>query len=76
MRIILKALKRDNNMIQFVKDRPGHDLRYSLDSWRIYKQINWRPRLKFKEGIRLTVDWYLKNNSWLFSKYTSLKRFF
>ncbi len=76
VRIILKALKRDNNMIQFVKDRPGHDLRYSLDSRRIYKQINWRPRLKFKEGIRLTVNWYLKNNSWLFSKYASLKRFY
>lgn len=56
------------NMIQFVKDRPGHDIRYSLNSAKIHKQTGWRPKTKFKDGLENTVNWCLKHKDWLFSK--------
>ena len=50
-----------NVKINFVKDRPGHDLRYALDSKKIKKDLKWKPKTKFKEGISKTCDWYLNN---------------
>ena len=50
--------------IQFVKDRPGHDIRYALDSKKIKKKLNWYPKTKFKEGIKLTFDWYNNNKNY------------
>ena len=50
--------------IQFVKDRPGHDVRYALDSKKIKKKLNWYPKTKFKEGIKLTFDWYNNNKNY------------
>ena len=52
-------------LITFVKDRAGHDLRYAIDSSRIEKELNWKPSLQFKEGLALTVDWYLENQEWM-----------
>ena len=52
-------------LIKFVKDRPGHDLRYAIDASKINKELNWQPSVDFKEGLNLTVDWYLQNKSWL-----------
>lgn len=52
-------------LITFVKDRAGHDLRYAIDSSKIEKELNWSPSLQFEEGLEKTVDWYLENASWL-----------
>ena len=49
------------NLIQFVKDRPGHDFRYSINLKKITKQLKWKPYYNFDKGLRITIDWYLKN---------------
>ena len=53
------------DLIQFVKDRPGHDRRYAIDSSKIIKELNWHPKTDFTEGIQKTVRWYLMNKEWL-----------
>lgn len=53
------------SLIRFVKDRPGHDLRYAIDASKINKDFGWRPSVNFKEGLNLTIDWYQNNNDWL-----------
>ena len=57
-----KAPHRD--LISFVKDRPGHDFRYAIDYAKIERELGWRPKRRFEEGIRETVDWYLENEDW------------
>lgn len=52
-------------LITFVTDRPGHDLRYAIDSTRISNELGWKPSLQFEEGLEKTVDWYLSNTDWL-----------
>jgi dTDP-glucose 4,6-dehydratase len=52
-------------LITFVKDRAGHDLRYAIDSSKIQRELGWKPKHKFEEGIELTIDWYLNNSEWL-----------
>ncbi|BBL47997.1 dTDP-glucose 4,6-dehydratase [Metallosphaera sedula] len=59
---ILEILGKPN-LIKFVEDRPGHDFRYSVDSTKL-RELGWRPRTSFREGISLTVDWYVKNRWW------------
>lgn len=51
-------------LITYVSDRPGHDLRYAIDATKIDQQLNWRPTETFETGIRKTVEWYLRNKSW------------
>jgi dTDP-glucose 4,6-dehydratase len=53
------------NLITFVSDRPGHDMRYAIDSSFIKKELGWEPSVTFKEGLLKTVDWYLENGDWL-----------
>ena len=53
------------NLITYVKDRAGHDLRYAIDSSRLQRELNWTPSLQFEEGLEKTVDWYLQNEEWL-----------
>ena len=60
----LKKNKSHKELITFVKDRPGHDQRYAIDPYKIQNKINWQPRYKFEEGIKMTVDWYLQNLKW------------
>ena len=62
VKTILKVINKPESLIQFVKDRPGHDFRYSLDISKI-KELGWKPKTKFEEGIRRTIEWY-KNNEW------------
>ncbi|ASI98377.1 dTDP-glucose 4,6-dehydratase [Thermococcus celer] len=64
VRTILRLMDKGEEFIEFVEDRPGHDLRYSLDSWKITRDLKWRPKYTFKEGIRKTVNWYLENEDW------------
>ena len=52
-------------LITYVKDRPGHDRRYAIDATKLNKQLGWYPSVTFEEGIRLTADWYLSNETWL-----------
>lgn len=52
-------------LIAFVKDRPGHDLRYAIDATKIKREIGWEPSVTFEEGLSLTIDWYLANTGWL-----------
>jgi len=52
-------------LITFVKDRPGHDLRYAIDATKIAKNLGWRPSVTFEEGLSKTIDWYLSNEQWL-----------
>ena len=51
--------------ITFVTDRPGHDLRYAIDSTKLKNELGWEPSLQFEEGIEKTVKWYLENQEWL-----------
>jgi dTDP-glucose 4,6-dehydratase len=52
-------------LITFVKDRPGHDLRYAIDASKINKELGWKPSVTFEEGLEKTIDWYLENTDWL-----------
>jgi dTDP-glucose 4,6-dehydratase len=52
-------------LISYVKDRAGHDLRYAIDSSKLMKELGWMPSVKFEQGLRETVKWYLKNQEWL-----------
>lgn len=52
-------------LITFVKDRPGHDLRYAIDSSKITRELGWKPSVTFPEGLSATIDWYLNNEEWL-----------
>ncbi|MCF3109948.1 dTDP-glucose 4,6-dehydratase [Niabella sp. CC-SYL272] len=52
-------------LITFVKDRPGHDLRYAIDASKINKELGWMPSVTFEEGLSKTIDWYLENKEWL-----------
>lgn len=54
-----------SSLIRFVKDRPGHDRRYAIDSSKIRRELGWKPCFDFAEGIRLTVQWYLDNPTWV-----------
>ncbi len=56
---------RHRDLIQFVPDRPGHDLRYAIDATKIERELSWRPSESFESGLRKTVDWYLDNTGWL-----------
>jgi dTDP-glucose 4,6-dehydratase len=52
-------------LITFVKDRAGHDLRYAIDASKIEEELGWTPSVTFKEGLSETIDWYLENEEWL-----------
>lgn len=64
VRLICKGLGKPESLITYVSDRKGHDLRYAIDPTKIHDELGWSPETKFADGIRLTIDWYLKNRSW------------
>jgi dTDP-glucose 4,6-dehydratase len=68
VKTILEILGKPEELIDFVKDRPGHDFRYSLNSKKITDQIGWKTKVAFAEGIEKTVKWYRDNMKWLKSK--------
>jgi len=64
VKLILKLLGKTEEQISYVKDRPGHDRRYSIDSSKISKELGWTPKYQFAEGIKETIDWYKNNENW------------
>jgi len=62
-KLILKHMKKPESLITYVQDRPGHDFRYSLE-WDRLKELGWMPKVKFEDGLKSTVDWYLANKKW------------
>tara|TARA_Y100001949_G_scaffold71154_1_gene60371 strand:+ start:19 stop:657 length:639 start_codon:yes stop_codon:yes gene_type:complete len=58
---ILDIMGKSEDLIEYVEDRPGHDFRYSMSSSKIYKEMGWKPKISFDEGIEKTVEWYLKH---------------
>lgn len=62
---ILLVLNKPESLIQFVKDRPGHDRRYAIDASKIEKELGWKPKHSFESGIIKTIEWYLNNQKWL-----------
>jgi len=61
---ILEIMGRDEDVIEFVEDRPGHDMRYSLDSSKIRKELLWEPKHSLEDALKETVEWYLANELW------------
>ncbi len=64
-KLILNAMGKDESSIEYVKDRLGHDRRYAIANDKIQKELGWEPSVKFEDGIKLTIDWYLKNQKWI-----------
>jgi len=64
VKLILKELGKDESLINYVKDRPGHDRRYAIDSSKIEKELGWKPKHNFENAIRKTIEWYLTNKKW------------
>lgn len=64
-RLLGRAEGEDMNLITFVADRSGHDLRYAIDSRKLQRQLGWEPQLQFEKGIEITARWYLENREWL-----------
>ena len=60
-----RAMGSSEKLITYVKDRPGHDLRYAIDASKINKELGWSPSVTFEEGLSKTIDWYLSNDEWL-----------
>lgn len=64
VRAILLTLGKGEELITFVKDRPGHDRRYAIDPAKIHRELGWLPQTGFDDGIRKTAEWYLQNRAW------------
>ena len=62
---LLKRLDKPESLITFVKDRPGHDLRYAINHEKITKELGWKPTIKLEDGLKRTIHWYLDNKEWL-----------
>ncbi len=62
VKTILEIMDKSDDLIEFVDDRPGHDLRYSLDSSKIRKSLKWAEKITFQEGLEKTIEWYLKSD--------------
>ncbi len=73
VKMLLKIVKKDNGMIQFVKDRPGHDIRYSLDSRKVFKDTGWRAKVGLTQGLNATVSWCMEHKGWLLSKWADIR---
>ena len=64
VKLILNHLNQPEDLIQYVKDRPGHDRRYAIDSSKIKEELGWKPEFSFEQAIIKTIDWYIENRSW------------
>lgn len=64
IKMILKIMNKDESYIEYVKDRPGHDRRYSVDFSKTQEALGWQPSVSLEEGLQKTVDWYKNNEAW------------
>jgi dTDP-glucose 4,6-dehydratase len=64
VKYILKEIGKPESLIKYVKDRPGHDRRYAIDSTKIQEELGWKPLYSFEEGMKKTIKWYLDNKGW------------
>jgi dTDP-glucose 4,6-dehydratase len=64
VKLILKELGKSEDMIEYVKDRPGHDRRYAIDSTKIEGELGWNPKFNFEDAVSQTIKWYLDNKQW------------
>lgn len=64
VKTILKSLGKPESLITFVRDRPGHDMRYAIDPTKIHDELGWLPETNFDKGIEKTIQWYLDNKEW------------
>ena len=65
VKTILKQLNKSEDLIEYVTDRPGHDLRYAIDSTKAEKELGWNRTYTFENGIKETIDWYVNNTDWI-----------
>ncbi|MBS4534367.1 dTDP-glucose 4,6-dehydratase [Clostridium sp. D2Q-14] len=65
VKLIIKTLGKSKDLIEYVKDRPGHDRRYAIDNTKITTQLGWKPVYTFEQGIKETIEWYLNNTEWI-----------
>jgi dTDP-glucose 4,6-dehydratase len=64
VKLLIKQLSKSNELIEFVKDRPGHDKRYAIDSSKIKNELGWSAKYNFEDAIERTIEWYLNNKNW------------
>lgn len=65
VKLIIETLGKSEDLIKYVKDRPGHDRRYAIDNTKITTQLGWKPSYTFEKGIKETIEWYLNNTEWI-----------
>ena len=65
VKTILAALGKSEDLIEFVTDRPGHDLRYAMDPTKAEEELGWTRKYHFDDGMKATIDWYLENQDWV-----------
>lgn len=65
VKLIIETLGKSEDLIKYVKDRPGHDRRYAIDNMKITTQLGWEPAYTFEQGMKETIEWYLNNTEWI-----------
>ncbi len=65
VKLIIDTLEKSEELIRYVKDRPGHDRRYAIDNTKITTELGWAPAYTFEQGLKETIEWYLDNNEWI-----------
>lgn len=65
VKLLIKTLGKSEDLIKYVKDRPGHDRRYAIDNTKITTELGWEPSYTFEQGIQETIEWYLDNTKWI-----------
>lgn len=65
VKLIIKTLGRNEDLVSYIKDRPGHDRRYAIDNTKLTSQLGWHPKHEFNEGMSETIEWYLENRGWV-----------
>jgi len=73
VKMIISILGAPQDSFEFVRDRPGHDIRYRLNSRKLRRELDWQPRVSFKQGLKDTVRWCVKNRKWLLGKWESIR---